>query len=119
MRVVPGAARGCTGTPPSRDPFASTGSAVCTIRGGVRSDRSKRSSNLVKHGVDFATVESFDFDTALVRASLRGNDPRLEAYGPIGDRVHVLVYGIEAHTIRVISLRKANGKETVTWLSVR
>ena len=82
-------------------------------------DLAKCLSNLAKHGVDFASVELFDFDTALVRASLRGSDPRLEAYGLIGDRVHVLVYGIEARAVRVISLRKANRKETETWLNAR
>ena len=82
-------------------------------------DPAKRLGNFAKHDVDFASVELFDFDTALVQASLRGSDPRLEAYGLIGDRVHVLVYGIEARTVRVISLRKANRKETETWLSVR
>ncbi len=82
-------------------------------------DPTKCLSNLAKHGVDFASVEFFDFDTALIRASLRGSEPRLEAYGLIGDRVHVLVYGIEVRAIRVISLRKANRKETVTWLSAQ
>lgn len=82
-------------------------------------DPAKRLGNLAKHGVDFASVELFDFDTALVRASLRGNEPRLEAYGLIGDRLHVLVYAVEARTVRIISLRKANRKETVAWLNAQ
>ena len=85
---------------------------------GFEWDPAKGLGNLAKHGVDSASVEFFDFDTALVRASLRGSEPRLEAYGLIGDRVHVLIYGIEAPAVRVISLRKANRKETVTWLNV-
>ena len=77
----------------------------------------KRLSNLAKHGVDFASVEFFEWDAALVRASLRGDEPRLEAYGPIADRLHVLVFSIEAGAVRVISLRKANKREFARWIN--
>ena len=80
-------------------------------------DPAKRLSNLAKHGVDFASVEFFEWDVALVRASLGANEPRLEAYGPIAGRLHVLIYSVESGAIRVISMRKANKREYAKWTS--
>ena len=78
-------------------------------------DSAKRLSNLAKHDVDFTSVELFEFDRALVRASLQSGEPRLEAYAPLAGRLHVLIYSIETATIRVISLRKANKREFRQW----
>ena len=80
-------------------------------------DPGKRLSNLAKHGVDFASVELFEWEVALVQASLRSGEPRLEAYGPIARRLHVLVFSIETRSIRVISLRRANKREYARWTS--
>jgi uncharacterized DUF497 family protein len=73
----------------------------------------KRASNIAKHGVDFAAVEDFDWETALVEADTRRDygEVRLRAMGSVGERLHVLVYTIRRTSIWVISLRRASNKE--------
>jgi uncharacterized DUF497 family protein len=80
---------------------------------GFSWDRSKREANLAKHGVDFSQAENFDFSTALVLVDHRYDygEVREIALGPIGNRLHVLVYARRAPLLRVISLRKANRRE--------
>ncbi|WP_367159915.1 BrnT family toxin [Kozakia baliensis] len=80
-------------------------------------DETKRLSNVEKHGVDFVSAEDFEWDAALIRASESSSEPRLVALGPIGDRLHVLVYSIETRTVRIISLRKANKREVSLYVS--
>ena len=74
-------------------------------------DPAKRLGNLAKQGVDFASVKLFEWEEALVQASLGANEPRLVVVGPIGERLHVLVYSVETATLCVISLRLANRRE--------
>ena len=74
-------------------------------------DEAKRQSNIVKHGVDFAAAENFEWDEALVMTSHSANEPRLIAIAPINLRLHVLVFSIETRIVRIISLRKANKRE--------
>jgi uncharacterized protein len=54
-----------------------------------------------------------DWSAALVRGDTRHDygEVRLTAMAPIGSRLHVLVFTVERRAVRVISLRKANGKE--------
>ncbi len=80
-------------------------------------DEAKRLSNIEKHGVDFVSAEDFEWDAAFIRASQSSNEPRLVALGPIGDRLHLLVYSIETRTVRIISLRKANKREVSLYVS--
>ena len=42
-------------------------------------------------------------------------EPRVRAYGYIGNRMHFLVYVRREANIRVISLRKANRREEVRY----
>lgn len=74
-------------------------------------DETKRQSNIVKHAVDFAVAEGFEWDVALIMTSMSSNEPRLVAVAPINLRLHVLVFSIETRVIRIISLRKANKRE--------
>ena len=80
-------------------------------------NQAKRAGNIAKHGVDFAAVEGFDWETAQVVADTRHyyGEARLTALGLIGPRVHVLVFTIRRTTTWVISLRKANQKETAHY----
>ncbi len=73
----------------------------------------KAASNLAKHGVAFEAMAEFEWDTALVRATLhhQGGEPRLQATGAIDGRLHVVVFSIETRCTRVISLRRANNRE--------
>ena len=74
-------------------------------------DVGKRTTNLAKHGVDFATVARFDFSGAVTRAVERGGEVRYAATGYIGTRLYRLIYVERGRSIRVISLRKANSRE--------
>ena len=76
-------------------------------------DPSKDESNLDKHGLSLTDAEDFEWDTAVVRKDVRKQyaEPRFEATGYIGDRLHVMIFCLRADVIRVISLRKANPRE--------
>jgi uncharacterized protein len=88
-----------------------------TIAGLYAWDERKRVSNLRKHGVDFAIVQNFDFETALVLRDNRKNygEERYRAYGTINGRLHALVFTRREGRIRVISLRKSNAREIATY----
>lgn len=79
----------------------------------------KCAANVAKHGVDFAAVEGFEWETALVRADTREHygEVRLKALGAIGPRLHVLVYTIRRTSTWVISLRRANKAEVRNYAS--
>ena len=74
-------------------------------------DDAKRQANLAKHGVDFAAIDAFDWETALIDPDTRQAEPRWIATGFIGSRLHVAVYTMRGPRRRVISLRKANARE--------
>ena len=82
-------------------------------------DEAKRKANIAKHGVDFALVHDFDFETAWVTADDRFayGENREIALGQIGQRVYVLVFHRRGSAIRVISLRKANAREVTSYES--
>lgn len=76
-------------------------------------DAGMRTANRAKHGVDFAVVEQFDWESALVADDQRRDygERRRIAIGRIGTRVYVLVFTQRGDVIRVIGLRKANPRE--------
>ena len=74
-------------------------------------DEAKRESNLVKHGVDFGVVESFEWESAIVVPSNRGGERRFAATGYIEGFLFRLIFTVRGTRVRVISLRRANGKE--------
>lgn len=74
-------------------------------------DEDKRRANLVKHGIDFTAMGSFEWDTAVEAFDDRHNEPRWAAIGYIDRQLHVVVYTVRHDTIRVISLRKATPRE--------
>jgi hypothetical protein len=80
-------------------------------------DEAKRTTNLAKHGIDFEMVRSFDWETAVRSLDNRRDygESRRWAFGLIGERLHLLVYTERADRIRIISLRKANGKEQIAY----
>ena len=77
-------------------------------------DEAKRAANLDAHGVDFRDALRFDWDSAQLTNDTRREygEARIIAVGRIGPRVHVLVFTPRAERIRIISLRKANDRET-------
>jgi hypothetical protein len=76
-------------------------------------DEAKRRGNLVKHGVDFAIAERFDFHTAVFHEddSEAYGERREIAIGWIDDRLYVYVYTLRGGEDHAISLRKATRKE--------
>ncbi|MWD26185.1 BrnT family toxin [Aquicoccus sp. SCR17] len=80
-------------------------------------DEAKRRGNLAKHGVDFSAAEAFIWQSAFVITDDRRDygEPRLRVLGLIGARVHLLVLTPRGDRLRIISLRKANRRETRKW----
>lgn len=76
-------------------------------------DEEKSRSNQRKHGVSFAILDQFEFDTAIEWIDDRDdhNEERIIAVGILGSKLCTLVYTIRGTTIRVISLRPASKKE--------
>jgi len=73
----------------------------------------KNAQNLRKHKIGFEAAEQFDWTFAVVRSDDREDygEHREQAYGFIGDVLHVLVFTEREGIIWVISLRKAEPRE--------
>lgn len=84
-------------------------------------DEAKRSANLAKHKIDFSIAERFDWETAIVWEDTRFDygETRLVAAGLIDGRLHTLVFTERGEAARIISLRKANGKEVRFYESAK
>jgi len=82
-------------------------------------DGAKCQTILAKHGVDFADIEQFQWDSAITELDDRYDygEAREIGLGLIGDRVYYLAYTRRGEAIRIISLRKANGREVRKWIS--
>lgn len=80
-------------------------------------DEAKRLKNMLKHGVDFADADEFEFDTAQIEADTRRDygEERYVAYGFVGDRVYVMTYTKREGRTRIINFRKANKRETIKY----
>jgi uncharacterized protein len=80
----------------------------------IEYDDAKDEANRAKHGLSLDKADSFDFETALIAEDTRRNygEARFRALGLIDDRVHALVFTMRGDMLRVISLRKANARET-------
>ena len=76
-------------------------------------DEAKRRANLKKHGLDFADVERFDWETALVQEdrAMDYGETRWMAIGWIDQLVVLFFVDISDENIRIISLRKATKAE--------
>ncbi len=76
-------------------------------------DEEKRRANFEKHGVDFESIDAFEWDTASIVVDERRDygELRFIAIGFIRGRLHVLVYTRRKNEVRVIGLRKANRRE--------
>ena len=81
-------------------------------------DEAKRAANLAKHGADFADIVNFQWETARIRPDIRENHGELRevALGFLGSRLHAVVFTEREDVVRVISLRKATKKETMSYV---
>jgi uncharacterized protein len=77
-------------------------------------DEAKRAANVAVHGIDFTAAYRFEWDTAVIDPDSRRDygEEQFIAIGRIGFRLHVLVFTPRGELVRVISLRKANRKES-------
>ena len=84
-------------------------------------DEPKRRANLEKHGIDFADIAAFDWQTAVIVEDRRSEygEPRFSATGVIVNRLHVVVFTPRADVIRIISLRRANKRDHRKWDAAR
>ena len=78
-------------------------------------DEDKRENTLRIRGVDFLIVEQADWTVAIHRRSDRGGEFRYSSYVPIGDRLYNVVWTPRGSHTRIISLRKANGREIARY----
>ena len=76
-------------------------------------NEAKRRENLVKHGLDLADAEFFDFEAALIEEDRdERSERRFRAIGPLQGRLVFLVYVLgENDEPHVISLRRCDKKE--------
>lgn len=73
--------------------------------------QAKREENRNKHGVDFADIEHFQWDSALVERSDRHGEARYTGVGYLQGRLHVVVFTDRYNATRIISLRRASQEE--------
>ena len=83
---------------------------------GYEWDESKREETLRKREIDFASMEYFDWETAIHQKSDRDGEERWSSFGLIGSRLHHVIWTERGERIRIISLRKANARETVNYV---
>ncbi len=83
---------------------------------GYEWNESKREETLRKRDIDFASMEYFDWETAIHQRSDRDGEERWSSFGLIGDRLHHVVWTEREDRIRIVSLRKANVRETQRYV---
>ena len=74
-------------------------------------DEVKRVETLARRGLDFDSVNYFEWNTAITRRSDRKGEVRFMATGYIGDRLHTVIYTMRESRCRIISLRLSSRSE--------
>jgi uncharacterized DUF497 family protein len=76
-------------------------------------DPAKNERNIAERGLSFDLAAEFEWADALIIQDDRRDygEPRFQALGYIGERLHVLVFTPRGQALHVISLRKANLRE--------
>ena len=77
-------------------------------------DEPKRKANIERHGLDFADLERFDWEAAVVRAAKDGRDGRKRgmAIGALEGRVVLVIFAaLGSEAVSIISMRPASRKE--------
>ena len=80
----------------------------------IEFDPAKDRLNLSRHGISLAAADELDWEGLVVRSDLRCDyrEVREIGLGPIGGRLHCVVFTRRGGVYRVISLRKANRRES-------
>ena len=71
----------------------------------------KRVETLARRGLDFDSVNYFEWNTAITRRSDRQGEVRFMATGYIGDRLHTVIYTMRESRCRIISLPLSSRSE--------
>ena len=76
-------------------------------------DPGKNEKNIAERGISFEQAAEFEWSSTLIVEDSRKDygEPRFQALGLIGKRLHALVFTPRAGQVHVISLRKANKRE--------
>ena len=82
-------------------------------------DLAKNKANIVAGRPDFAIIEEFDWETAVVILSPRTDETRWAALGLVGSRLYHVVFTEREDKTRIISLRLASRKERSRYVLER
>jgi uncharacterized DUF497 family protein len=75
-------------------------------------DEPKRLANIIKHGIDFASIDETFFTTALIRPS---KAERFVAIGELGGMITVIFLRLGSEGLSIISARPASARERRMW----
>ena len=78
-------------------------------------DEDKRQSNIDKHGIDFECMYDFEWETAVIDPSPRGEEMRYIAISYIGDSLRTVIYTKRDPATRIISLRPSSDSEEARY----
>ncbi len=78
-------------------------------------DENKRQETIRVRDVDFMLVDQADWSTALHHRQVRSGEVRYSSYTLIGNRLYNVVWTPRGAHTRIISLRKANGREITLY----
>jgi uncharacterized DUF497 family protein len=80
----------------------------------VEYDPAKDASNQAKHGLSLAEAEKLDWDAGLTLPDRRRpyGEERYVAIAPLAVRLYVAIFTERAGKLRIISLRRANRRES-------
>jgi hypothetical protein len=74
-------------------------------------DEAKRQATIRARGLDFANVQDFEWDLAMLREDYTRDEMRAQAIGPMHGKLVVVVYTLRDDICRIISLRLATPSE--------
>ena len=84
-------------------------------------DEAKSARNREQRGIGFERFADIDLGTAVTKVDSRSNygEERLRVMGFIDGRLHMAIVTPRGDRIRVISLRRANKREALTYAQER
>jgi uncharacterized DUF497 family protein len=80
----------------------------------IEFDPRKDEANRRKHGLSLSNAQQLDWDGAVILPDDRMDygEPRFRAYGMMFGRLHMAAFTLRGTAVRMISLRRANERET-------
>jgi uncharacterized DUF497 family protein len=80
----------------------------------ITCDPNKSRANYFKHGIVLEFAQYLDWSNEMVWQDVRQNynEVRMSGLVPLEGKIYAVVYVLRAESTRMISLRKANNRET-------